>query len=72
MEKSYKMDLTTRHKVTFVKKGVRHAKGAQAEVTLPVALKWFKQGKIGLTDDLKKAFAACGLDEFLGKKEAGK
>ena len=52
MGKEYNMNLTKRYKVTFIKDGTMYKTGEEVVVGMPLASKFYAEGKIEATSEL--------------------
>lgn len=64
---SYKVSLTKRYPVTFLKDGVRYKKGDTANVSMMVAAKLTSDGRIAPTSELLADAKEYGCEELFGK-----
>ena len=65
MGKEYNMNLTKRYKVTFIKDGTMYKTGEEVMVGMPLASKFYAEGKIELLNDAK----ALGCEELFTKRK---
>ena len=73
MGKEYRINLTKRYNVTFVKDGVKYKTGDEVSVGMALASKFYAEGKIEATNELindARALVArsCSLNVNLRKK----
>lgn len=66
-KKEYKVSLTKRYPVTFVKDGVRYKKGDTAQVSMMVASKLASDGRITPTPELLADAKEYGCEELFNK-----
>lgn len=71
--KAYKVDITKRYEVKFVKAGIAHKVGDTAKVGFTAALSLYQKGLIEPTEDLLKVAEGCQCSAFTAKstKKAG-
>lgn len=67
MKEEYKMDLCKRYEVVFAKDGAKHKAGDKVLVNMPLAFKFFKQGKIKATPELLAEAEKQGCKELFTK-----
>ena len=58
MGKEYKMNLTKRYEVTFVKDGTQYKSGDKVSVGMPLASRFYSEGKIEATNELLNVIGA--------------
>ena len=66
--KGYKVSLTKRYPVVFAKDGVRFKKGDKTEVSMMVAAKLARDGRITPTKELLEDAKALGSEGLFPKK----
>lgn len=66
--KGYKVNITKRYPVTFVKDGVCFKKGDKTEVSMMVAAKLARDGRITPTKELLEDAKALGSEGLFAKK----
>lgn len=69
MGKKYNMNLTKRYKVTFIKDGTMYKSGEEAVVGMPLASKFFAEGKIEATNELVNDAKNLGCEELFTKRK---
>lgn len=62
------MNLTKRYPVVFVKDGIRYKKGDEAKVSMMVAAKLARDGRIVPTEELLKDAKELGSEGLFPKK----
>lgn len=62
------MNLTKRYPVVFVKDGIRYKKGDEAKVSMMVAAKLSRDGRIVPTEELLKDAKELGSEGLFPKK----
>lgn len=68
MAKGYKVNLTKRYPVVFVKDGIHYKKGDEAKVSMMVAAKLARDGRIVPTEELLKDANELGSEGLFPKK----
>ena len=68
MAKGYKVNLTKRYPVVFAKDGVRYKKGDEVKVSMMVAAKLARDGRIVPTEELLKDSKELGSEGLFPKK----
>lgn len=63
----YKVSLTKRYPVTFLKDGIRHKKGETANVSMMVAARLASDGRIAPSADILNDAKEYGCEELFGK-----
>ena len=66
--KPYKVDIVKRYAVTFLKDGARYKKGDTAQVSMMVAAKLARDGRITPTKELLEDAKALGSEGLFAKK----
>lgn len=69
MGKEYKMNLTKRYEVTFVKDGTKFLSGDKVLVGMPLASRFYSEGKIEATNELLNDAKALGCEELFTKRK---
>lgn len=72
MGKEYKMNLTKRYEVTFVKDGTKYKSGDKVLVGMPLASRFYSEGKIEATNELLNDAKALGCEELFTKRKRKK
>ncbi len=69
MGKEYKMNLTKRYEVTFVKDGTKYKSGDKVSVGMPLASRFYAEGKIEVSSELLNDAKALGCEELFTKRK---
>jgi len=69
MGKEYNMNLTKRYEVTFVKDGTKYKSGDKVMVGMPLASRFYAEGKIEVTNELLNDAKASGCEELFTKRK---
>lgn len=69
MGKEYKMNLTKRYEVTFVKDGTKYKSGDKVLVGMPLASRFYSEGKIEATNELLNDAKTLGCEELFTKRK---
>ncbi len=72
MGKEYRINLTKRYNVTFVKDGVKYKTGDEVSVGMALARKFYAEGKIEATNELINDARALGCEELCTKRNSAK
>ena len=72
MGKEYRINLTKRYNVTFVKDGVKYKTGDEVSVGMALASKFYAEGKIEATNELINDARALGCEELFTKGKSAK
>lgn len=69
MGKEYKMNLSKRYKVAFVKDGTVYKAGDEAMVGMALASKFYAEGKIEATNELLNDAKNLGCEDLFTKRK---
>lgn len=72
MSKQYVMNLTKRYKVKFIKDGNVYKSGDEVMVGMPLASRFYSEGKIEPTEDLINDAKSIGCEELFTKRKISK
>lgn len=72
MAKEYRINLTKRYKVTFIKDGVKYKSGDEVPVGMALASKFYAEGKIEATSELINDAKMLGCEELFTKRKSAR
>ena len=72
MSKQYNVNLSKRYKVKFIKDGSVYKLGDEVMVGMPLASRFYSEGKIELTDELMNDAKEMKCEDLFSKRKMNK